>query len=90
MRLLTAPALDHPVDLLLCVHRSQVECFDDRSALKELRGVIWRRSKLLEHFSPHARGSLLLTHHGAISKVAFYEEHHLLVSHKDVIGADYI
>lgn len=72
------------------IHGSEVEQLDSRSGISELGGIVGGRSELLQDLSADAGGWLLSLHHGAVPKVALYEEHHLVVLHQHFVAADVV
>ena len=69
------------------IHRSQVEELYSRPRFCKLRGIVWRRRKLLQYLPPNAGRWLFPLHQGAVSKIAFNKQNHLIVLHEYLAAA---
>lgn len=70
---LTSSPFDDFVEFVAGVHGAEIELFDNRPSIRQLRSFIRRRSELLKVLPPHAGGRLLHPVHGTVSEITLYE-----------------
>lgn len=82
--------LDDLLDLLFCLHCTQVEGLDNRSSSSQLWRVIRRRRKLFDDLASNTSRGLLPPHNRAVSKITLDKENHLLIADEYVVATDYV